>query len=69
MSGRGSCREKRPGRWELKVYVRKDPITKKKVYAYETVDAAGQREADDKLADSFTGEQSDERRSATGDDG
>lgn len=48
---RGSAREKRPGRWELKVYVRTDPITKKKDYRYETVDAAGQREADDKLAE------------------
>lgn len=43
---RGSARETRPGRWELKVYIRRDPVTNRKVYRYETVDAGGQREAD-----------------------
>lgn len=51
MSSRGSAREKRPGRWELKVFVGRDPITKKKDYRYETVAALGQRDANDKLAE------------------
>lgn len=47
---RGHARLTPSGRWELKVYVGRDPLTGAKDYRYRTVDADGQRDADDKLA-------------------
>jgi len=41
----GSVRETRPGRWELRVYIGKDPLTGKKRSAHQTVDATGKRDA------------------------
>lgn len=46
----GHAREKRPGRWELKVYVGRDPLRpERKVYEYSTVDASNRTEAEKKL--------------------
>ena len=51
MASVGHAREKRPGRWELKVYVGRDPLKpERKVYEYRTVDATSQADADKKLA-------------------
>ncbi len=40
-----SVREKRPGRWELRVYAGKDPLTGKKKWASRTVAADGVKDA------------------------
>lgn len=45
----------RGDRWELRVYLGRDALTKKKRYATRTVDAAGKREAETQLA-SFVSE-------------
>lgn len=41
----GSVRETRPGRWELRVYKGKDPLTGRKRWATRTVAAEGRRDA------------------------
>lgn len=46
----GHTRERAPGRWQHKVYVGRDPLTGKERYAYRTVNAGGQREAERDLA-------------------
>lgn len=48
----GFMRERpgRPGKWELRVYVGRDPLTRKKNYVSRTVSASGKREASKLLA-------------------
>ncbi len=48
----GFLRERpgRPGKWELRVYVGRDPLTRKKRYVSRTVAASGRREAEKLLA-------------------
>lgn len=51
MSGLGHARERRPGRWELRVYAGRDPLNPaRKRYATKTVAAISQRDADRALA-------------------
>jgi integrase len=45
----GHVRERRPGRWELRVFVRTDKFTKKKIYETTTVSATSQAEAEEQL--------------------
>lgn len=47
---RGAAREKRPGVWELRVFVGRDPITGRRRDRYRTVAASGRQEADNLLA-------------------
>jgi hypothetical protein len=41
----GSVRERRPGVWELRPYLGRDPLTGKKRYASRVVRATGKRDA------------------------
>lgn len=46
----GHVRERRPGRWELRVFTGRDPLTGRKKYATKTIDATGIRQAERALA-------------------
>jgi len=47
----GSVRERRPGHWELRVFVGRDPLTGRKRYISRTVRASGKREAERRCAE------------------
>lgn len=47
----GHARERRPGTWELRAYVGRDPLTGRKRYETRTVHAKGKREVNRLLAD------------------
>jgi len=51
---RGHARERSPGRWELRAYVGRDPLTGRTRYETRTVAARGRREADKALATFIT---------------
>lgn len=46
----GHVRQRGPGRWELRVFTGRDPLTGRKKYATKTVDANGIRHAERELA-------------------
>lgn len=46
---RGSVRELRPGRWQLRVYLGRDPVTRKDRYRTKTVAAVSKRTAENEL--------------------
>ena len=52
---RGHARERKPGRWELRAYAGRDPLTRRDRYRTKTVDATGRRQAETLLA-SFVAE-------------
>ncbi len=47
---RGHARERGPGRWELRAYVGRDPLSRRARYKTKTVSARGRREAERALA-------------------
>ncbi len=52
---RGHVRERKPGRWELRAYAGRDPLTRRERYRTRTVNASGRRQAETLLA-SFVAE-------------